>query len=316
VLLTGAGFTQSFGGFLSGEMWAEIFNQPEVRGSQQVRQAMLNEMNYEVVYSRILDEHSPDDRRAILTATRNAYLHMHRIMCKRPGQTGLPFAACSQFLRRFGQTGRAYIFTLNQDLFVETFFDPTSGLRIPGLTHPRWFTHSVDPELTPSHAVRLPDAEAVEQLRKEPAAGSSFSYVKLHGSLMWQTKDGSDVMVIGTTKSRIIASEPLLRWNLELFKEVLGVPSRRLAVIGYGFGDSHINEIIAGAVQGNDLKLFVVSPEEPSSFRHHLLRSPDGDTLWKGLSGYYCGTVIDLYDPVAVQLPERGIRFFRDIGIG
>src|SRR5262249_48965525 len=123
---------------------------------------------------------------------------------------------------------------------VETFLDQASGLRLPGLMHPRWFTGSVDPELTSSHVVRLPNAEAVERLKRESAP--TFSYVKLHGSLMWQTKDGSDVMVIGTTKSKIIESEPLLRWNLELFKEAVAVRDRRLAVIGYGFADEHINE--------------------------------------------------------------------------
>jgi hypothetical protein len=30
VLLTGAGFTKTFGGYLASEMWATILNQPEV----------------------------------------------------------------------------------------------------------------------------------------------------------------------------------------------------------------------------------------------------------------------------------------------
>ena len=31
VLLTGAGFTKTFGGYLASEMWATILNQPEIQ---------------------------------------------------------------------------------------------------------------------------------------------------------------------------------------------------------------------------------------------------------------------------------------------
>ena|SRR2546425_585253 len=88
LLLTGAGFTKSFGGFLSDEMWADIFSRPEVQSCPAVRSAMLNELNYEVVYSEVLEKYPPDARKALVTATRNAYLHMHSVLCGHPGEQG------------------------------------------------------------------------------------------------------------------------------------------------------------------------------------------------------------------------------------
>ena len=41
ILLTGAGFTKTFGGFLGSEMWAAIFNQPEVGEDNKLREYML-----------------------------------------------------------------------------------------------------------------------------------------------------------------------------------------------------------------------------------------------------------------------------------
>ena len=69
-------------------MSAEIFSQPQVQSSTPVRDAMLNDLNYEVVYSKVIEEYPLDARTALVAATRNAYLHMHRILCGHPGQQG------------------------------------------------------------------------------------------------------------------------------------------------------------------------------------------------------------------------------------
>ena len=56
-------------------------------------------------------------------------------------------------------------------------------------------------------------------------------------------------MVIGRGKVGQIHNAPLLKYYFELFRNVLFQPERRLFVIGYGFGDKHINKIIAEAVK-------------------------------------------------------------------
>ena len=47
------GLHESSGGFLASEMWAEIFNQPEVQQSPRIRQAMLRQLDYESLYSDV-----------------------------------------------------------------------------------------------------------------------------------------------------------------------------------------------------------------------------------------------------------------------
>jgi len=76
-------------------------------------------------------------------------------------------------------------------------------------------------------------------------------------------------MVIGYEKEGRIANEPLLEWYHELFKEILNVRNQTLVVVGYGFMDHHINNIIADAGK-NGLKLHVISPDQPSQFKKTL----------------------------------------------
>jgi hypothetical protein len=49
VLLTGAGLTRNFGGYLAAEMWAVIFRQPEIRRYPNLRKRMLEGLDYEAL---------------------------------------------------------------------------------------------------------------------------------------------------------------------------------------------------------------------------------------------------------------------------
>jgi hypothetical protein len=51
MLLTGAGFTHNFGGFLAREMWSKIFNNPLVQANAEARKLLLNDFDFESVYS-------------------------------------------------------------------------------------------------------------------------------------------------------------------------------------------------------------------------------------------------------------------------
>src|SRR5437763_14705939 len=56
---------------------------------------------------------------------------------------------------------------------------------------------------------------------------------------------------------------PILMWYAERFSEALAKPNARLMVIGYGFGDSHINQLIQEAwlKGGQTLTMFIVHPD-------------------------------------------------------
>jgi SIR2-like domain len=79
-------------------------------------------------------------------------------------------------------------------------------------------------------------------------------------------------MVIGTNKGRLLESEPLLNWYLQLFEEALQ-RAQALLVIGYSFRDPHINHGIVEAAKSNGLRLYVMSPQTPEDFRVNLLRA-------------------------------------------
>lgn len=94
-------------------------------------------------------------------------------------------------------------------------------------------------------------------------------------------------MVIGRGKMEQISKEPLLKCYFDIFKEVLCEGSHNLIVIGYGFGDEHINSVLAEAVQIG-LKIYILSPESPEAFTQKLIKGYDQDRekIFKGLTGY------------------------------
>jgi hypothetical protein len=95
-------------------------------------------------------------------------------------------------------------------------------------------------------------------------------------------------MVIGRGKNRQIKNEPLLCYYYKIFKKVLSQTNRRLLIIGYGFGDEHINSVISNAVENYGLKIYIISPEPPNKLKERLCAGCKKETvnIWYGISGY------------------------------
>jgi hypothetical protein len=335
ILLTGAGFTKTFGGFLGSEMWAAIFNQPEVRADKTLRERMLEgNLNYEAIYEHVItspdSEFNTSQKSSFSKAVRKAYGDMdQQIYERRLGdKTGSVFSCCNSFIGRFSriQNTRAFFFTLNQDILVERFFSTSDTiLSLPGLNSPKWFNDKIGNTLLPDEYVTVLDETEVEKEKQKfwDIATGKFMYVKLHGSYGWRAKDGSDVMILGHGKKGRIEKEPLLRWYVSLFEQSLQEGNKNLVIIGYGFGDDHINDIIADAVRDKGLKLFVISPQRPADFRKDLSGvhgtyiefKHRAEEIWKGLYGYHPGKVTDFYRASQSGLPSLGHDFFRDLGI-
>lgn len=332
-LLTGAGFTKPFGGFLADEMWAVILNQPEIRQYRELRELMLEKLGYETLYYEVLasNDYTRDAKNAFTTAIQNAYHRMHESICGKNELRDLARASqvCTTIIERFAgkekEHEKGLIFTLNQDLFVERFYSAENLLmRIPGLHNPRWFNGQLGSRLAENDRVQLPDERMVEEEKARCWAKSAerLVYLKLHGSYGWRARDGDEIMVIGHAKMKLIEREPLLRWYFSLFEEVLRDEEQNLVAIGYGFGDEHINEVIADAILKHRLRLYVVSTKLPKDFRGMLCPvhglgqwpKPRGEDLWKGLFGYYQASVTDFYDDNGGLTPI-GNAFFRDLGL-
>jgi hypothetical protein len=115
----------------------------------------------------------------------------------------------------------------------------------------------------------------------QPSLRGQTNVIKLHGSFNWRTPDARSLMVVGTEKTRQIANLPLLAWYSDVLKAVLFSGNVRLMIVGYGFGDEHINATIAEAVSSYGLKVFIWG--KGSNLKDRILAAPHGPAIWKGL---------------------------------
>jgi hypothetical protein len=81
-------------------------------------------------------------------------------------------------------------------------------------------------------------------------------YFKLHGSHNWMIKSGL-LLITGANKELDIGGVALLDWYLEQFRQSVCTEHARLMIIGYGFGDRHINQILLQAARVG-AKFFIV----------------------------------------------------------
>src|SRR5439155_3178486 len=119
VLLTGAGFSKPFGGYLASEMWAVIFRQRQIREFPNLRERMLKNLNFEAVYEDVMTSAPAPEQIAFTEAVWSSYVQMHdemRIHKKLDGA-----GVCQRFLALSARwQARGFVFTLNQDLLIET----------------------------------------------------------------------------------------------------------------------------------------------------------------------------------------------------
>lgn len=73
VLLTGAGFTKNFGGFLADDMRAMILDHSEVTNSSSLQTHLKNNLDYESVYVKVVYDQSRNDKSALINAVTQAY---------------------------------------------------------------------------------------------------------------------------------------------------------------------------------------------------------------------------------------------------
>ncbi len=163
------------------------------------------------------------------------------------------------FLSRFDA-----IFTLNQDLLLEHhYIDQDISL----LSNGRW-NGSELPGMRPLQNSAAVNPNSWAQRKWVPKDSSNFQvndqyqpYFKLHGSSNWQKEQGDSMLIMGGNKVSGIVQSPVLSWYQEKFEEHLSLSDTRLMVIGYGFRDEHINEVVKRAVNNSSLKMFIITPE-------------------------------------------------------
>lgn len=300
VLLTGAGFTKDFGGFLANEMHEKLLNHPNLRDTKRIRKLLLDDFDYESVYSKVMDTNYTDEEKEALS---NAMFDVYTMMddttkdyCHNDhesrgiGWPGVHAGILSVCTRESGKKG--YHFTTNQDIFLERHTGRRSGYveRIGG----NQIGLGPRARLERSHYVQLPTEEQIEQRERQFDSSGDLQYIKLHGSLGWLSAKGGSTMVFGKAKLEDIEDEPVLKtYYHTIFKGVLSQGNCHLIVVGYSFGDDHINNVVVEAAQNHGLGLYIFTPSGPEVLKKRL--NSVNPVLWQSLGGYFTGRIKELF---------------------
>ncbi len=308
-LLTGAGFTANFGGYLASQMTSRVLGCANLSDQHEIVEHLITveDLDYESIYFEVSqkpDRFPIEARRTIQKAVEAAYIELDNVVrdvklkiiagdCCNLGQLKT-LINCFSGDRQAGTRG--HFFTLNQDVFVERWLAGDTQLAIPG------FDHSVS---TGKGAWALPPTdqhpkipEDLTNLKKKDqnlSASSHFQYLKLHGSFDWRTPEGEAAAIIGRGKLEQVEKFPLLKFYYEKFQTVLS-GCNRLLVIGYGFGDRHINSVIANA----KLKCYVMYPHSLGHLKDKILKDPDhGKEIFKQLlaAEHFVGDLKHFFPP-------------------
>jgi hypothetical protein len=270
-LLTGAGFSKNFGGYLANEVATQIRFNPRTKDNPDFYH-LLKSCNY--MYEDALEVAKISKPYAFYRTLEETVIDVYRIQNSRLCQptntrsdewsggfynTNKFFQMVGPISQQGGQPTSANIFTLNQDLFVERHIqtDTVYSLpyTLPGVRGQNWFFQP-SPEPTTAelnNSVSVDDTdENVERIEWK----GRTNYIKLHGSSEWRDASG-ELLIIGGNKQTRLEKSPLLKAYQEVFKKVLCSGDMKLLVIGYSFSDEHINSIINTAMQDYALKMWV-----------------------------------------------------------
>jgi hypothetical protein len=297
--LTGAGFSRNWGGWLANEAFEYLIGSPEIddnirhllwthksrRGGFEEALAELQQQ-----YNLRKDERTKkplDDLQEAIVGMFN-YMNLAFDGIEFEPQNNMEFLI-GRFLTRFDA-----IFTLNQDLLLERHYlngnialtQPRkwNGCHLPGIKPFNPSAQGFDPTPAPARMQTIDDpANFKEQPGMQP-------YYKLHGSTNWIGGDGGQrrLLIMGGNKAVEIIQYPLLAWYHKQFDEYLA-RSTRLMIIGYSFGDGHINNAIIKAAAKGTLRLFIIDPQGVDILNKQDPRHIQYETDLMGLNPYIIG---------------------------
>jgi len=287
VLLTGAGFTHNFGGFLSKDMWLRIFNNPLILNHDRIRKLLLEDdkFDYESVYTQIIKDniYSDSERNAIRDVIEQVYSDQEYTVkdILSYDHQKVSHEKLKQFLVFILTEGdeRGFFFTLNHDWLMEKHLQ----LRI----HMPWISQNQN--ITTPQLITLPSDYNINELNCDIINNHKLiKYIKLHGSYHWLSSSQENAMVIGYNKLEDIQKEPLLWCYYQKFQEIINEGNKRLLIIGYSFRDEHINKVLQNGVKNHNLRLYVVDPLGLQEFKEKLNDNKYyTEYLWSALYGYF-----------------------------
>jgi hypothetical protein len=313
-LLTGAGWTWNWGGQLAKEIWQSLIGHETIQRSQRLRGLLLSETSFETALGMTHQEpYTAADRETLERALLDTFRAMDRGLVLPDHSSSVNMYKVQELLFRFcGRRGQGvdagYLFTLNQDLWPErhiynehVYHAPPPSL--PGLER------RPDQRIFPADVEPYSDRLEMHPMGNPAVNGrlvGNFNVIKLHGSFNWRTTDGRRAMVVGTEKAPQIAASPLLRWYFDIFRQVLSAGDVRLMIVGYGFGDGHVNAAISDAIKRHGLRVFIwdIDPE----LRDHIQAAQHGTEIWSGLLSTAQRKMIDVFPSNQEEETQESVR--------
>ncbi|MFI4973246.1 MAG: SIR2 family protein [Caulobacterales bacterium] len=290
ILLTGAGFSYNWGGWLASEAFEYLIGVPGLDASCRSLLWTHKDEGFEKALSALQVGNSNAPLGSPLRQMEDAIRQMFDAMNRgffsddfqfefmRPPESGPNSIA--EFLARFDA-----IFTLNQDLLIEIGYltiEPKQSLntRWSAAELPGMIQRVQPPALLPKARwagewCPKPDLASVA-----PTNHHTQPIYKLHGSSNWVDETGARLLVMGGDKTGSIKGSKVLSLYMQEFERRLLEPDTRVMIIGYGFRDEHINGALQRAAEAGRLKAFIVDPagaDAPDQFRNRptRLRGPD-----------------------------------------
>jgi SIR2-like domain len=260
ILLTGAGFSRNWGGWLADEAFeyllGETEHDPELR--EYLWKTKDDGYGFEDALAflqydneRDYDPQGEQNLRNLNSALYKMFAAMGR------GFQGGPFEFQSKHVSRavgFFLAQFDAIFTLNQDTLLEMKYFHSVPDRFvdcynPGVT----LTDSVltiDDVVDPYFQLKTPDPKSFS------VVPNLQPYFKLHGSIDW-INEREMLLILGGSKEENIKRHPILTWYHQEFLSRITSPTARIMVIGYSFRDDHINRALMGAARVG-AKFFII----------------------------------------------------------
>jgi hypothetical protein len=259
-LLTGAGFSRNWGGWLASEAFEYLIG---VSGLKPCLRDILWEhkesgTGFEGAYQAL---RSSSKNSTECQEDFEFFSHMISGMFTSMQQAFPPEPFSESILRFLAQFDA--IFTLNQDTLLELKYCNNGmhdmvrqmsegrflGADVPGIVSDREFSCQ-----QPWLFFRDNYILAVKH-RHQP-------YFKLHGSSNWYLEGANrgDLLILGGSKKTDIEKNALLSWYYQQFQSAMATPYARVLIVGYSFSDDHINNcLMDGASAG--ARFFIVDPQ-------------------------------------------------------
>lgn len=239
-VLLGAGFSKNFRGKLASEINSALLGKNGVPGNQRLQELLIKNKNFEDILG---DLNAADDqfsygvfKSAVVETFKEMEAEMSGFDFTPKLETEHPL---SHFLLNLNQgMERSFIYTLNQDTFLEK--------RVLRPSANSWVIY-------PCCGVRHDECTPITGKTNDHAWSESGTHlIKLHGSMSWRTHDG-DLVVMGSKKEDQIKRSELLESYQEHFARHVATSCFKLLVIGYGFGDAHVNSVLEDGIRNGML---------------------------------------------------------------